>query len=376
MFSRLWTLFFIGLVVVFASLGYMIYQNFVELDELLLSTKGDIVAGKDTPEASDFKLFALAPSSQAEKFEVHPSPPDDRWEYAPKGWDPGIKGQKVKFLSMDKFEFRTIITPDGKTHQLPFPKGRKLPQGGYILEPRKTTRRSPTSSVMSNIQIPEGEDRDIYLMRRTLSKSLGISIEEVEAKMKRGELTFTKNSLVRMSREDWIKSVGGEQQAEALLKEVGLPDSAINATLRPPPVPVGSEPFIDDMPVIEASSGALGAKNSEIFPARSDVPRSPSNLSGVLESSRRSITGGEETETLTPPTTESIVTQFRERLSPERFDKAQKLIDQYGMEEGLRRLREMDPAAAQQFEQRTPVSPRKQGENRGRDAPDGDESER
>ena len=55
---------------------------------------------------------------------------------------------------------------------------------------------------------------------------------------------------------------------------------------------------------------------------------------------------------LTPelPTSESIETELSEQLSPERFDKAQQLINQYGTEEGLRRFREMDPKAARQFE--------------------------
>ena len=43
-------------------------------------------------------------------------------------------------------------------------------------------------------------------------------------------------------------------------------------------------------------------------------------------------------------------TDTHEGLSPERSDKAQQFIDQYGQEEGLRRLREMDPEAARQFE--------------------------
>ena len=51
-------------------------------------------------------------------------------------------------------------------------------------------------------------------------------------------------------------------------------------------------------------------------------------------------------------TVEGIETQLKERLSPERFDKAQRLIDQYGTEEGLRRLRESDPDAARQFERK------------------------
>ena len=37
--------------------------------------------------------------------------------------------------------------------------------------------------------------------------------------------------------------------------------------------------------------------------------------------------------------------------SPDSFDNAQQLIDEYGTEEGLRRLRESDPEAARRFEQ-------------------------
>ena len=47
---------------------------------------------------------------------------------------------------------------------------------------------------------------------------------------------------------------------------------------------------------------------------------------------------------------EGIEAEPSELLSPDRFDKAQQLIDQYGTEEGLRRLRESDPEAARQFE--------------------------
>ena len=50
------------------------------------------------------------------------------------------------------------------------------------------------------------------------------------------------------------------------------------------------------------------------------------------------------------PPVSSQETNAREGLSPERFDKARQLIGQYGQEEALRRLREMDPEAARQFE--------------------------
>ena len=49
-------------------------------------------------------------------------------------------------------------------------------------------------------------------------------------------------------------------------------------------------------------------------------------------------------------TPERIEAELSQGLSPDRFDRAQQLIDQYGTAEGLRRLREMDPDAAAQFE--------------------------
>ena len=58
-----------------------------------------------------------------------------------------------------------------------------------------------------------------------------------------------------------------------------------------------------------------------------------------------------------PPTASSPKTESRYGLSPERLDKVQQLIDQYGSEEGLRRLREMDPEAAQQFERERNAPP-------------------
>ena len=51
-----------------------------------------------------------------------------------------------------------------------------------------------------------------------------------------------------------------------------------------------------------------------------------------------------------PP--KQIENEVNAGVSTDSFDKAQQLIDQYGIEEGLRRLREIDPEAARQFERR------------------------
>lgn len=55
-------------------------------------------------------------------------------------------------------------------------------------------------------------------------------------------------------------------------------------------------------------------------------------------------------------------------LSSEQQEQAQQLIDQYGTEEGLRRLREMDPDAAERFERKRRGTP-------SRDIPDRGQSE-
>ncbi len=55
---------------------------------------------------------------------------------------------------------------------------------------------------------------------------------------------------------------------------------------------------------------------------------------------------------LTPelPTAAGIETHLSERFSPDRLEKARQVLDRYGSEEGLRRLREDDPEVAAQVE--------------------------
>ena len=64
-------------------------------------------------------------------------------------------------------------------------------------------------------------------------------------------------------------------------------------------------------------------------------------------------------------TPEGIEAELSQGVSADRFDKAQQLIDEYGTAEGLRRLREMDPEAARQFERERRGAP-------SREVPSGD----
>ena len=98
-----------------------------------------------------------------------------------------------------------------------------------------------------------------------------------------------------------------------------------------------------------------------------DVPRSPSDLPDMVKPTPSPASVADTEKQLIP---EGIEAELSEGLSPDLFDKAKQLIDQYGAEEGLRRFREMDPDAARRFERgHPPQSPRRQGGDSGRDSP-------
>ena len=83
------------------------------------------------------------------------------------------------------------------------------------------------------------------------------------------------------------------------------------------------------------------------FPAQQE----PSRPYG-LDSTRLPTSVAELEKQLTPelPTAEGIKTQLSERFSPERLEKARQVLERYGSEEGMRRLREDDPEVAAQVE--------------------------
>ena len=54
------------------------------------------------------------------------------------------------------------------------------------------------------------------------------------------------------------------------------------------------------------------------------------------------------------PTNQGFETALRERFSPERFNRAMKTLNQYGPQEGLRRLKSSDPEVAKQVERLLP----------------------
>ena len=81
-------------------------------------------------------------------------------------------------------------------------------------------------------------------------------------------------------------------------------------------------------------------------PAETEVPLEPAHFQPPDLEDIGTLSGIE----LELPTAESLETSLREQLSPERFNRAMSLLNRYGPEEGLQRLKETDPALASQIE--------------------------
>ena len=122
--------------------------------------------------------------------------------------------------------------------------------------------------------------------------------------------------------------------------------------------PQGSGGAVSDGSYSAADPFSEGSINEDAngAPVRSDVPVSPSDLSDMVNPTSYPSSVTDIEKQLTP---QGIGSELIEGLSTNPADRAQKLIDQYGTEEGLRRLREVDPEAARQFErEHSPKPPR------------------
>ena len=212
---------------------------------------------------------------------------------------------------------------------IPPPPPPLIPENNILENPMEGWNTIEPSEIPDHI--PEAE-RDAYVEKLIDAKSMGISIEELERQLASGELKIESAPLTP---ED-------EKMIQALVEGY-----LINHGKQTPSGEGEYQLQISDATApVSAGKRGGGSARSEASPI-TDAPASPINATHVH-------TEGEHTHT--PLTTESIEAELTEGLSLERFDKAQQLIDQYGSEEGLRRLRESDPEAARQFEreQRTP----------------------
>ena len=100
------------------------------------------------------------------------------------------------------------------------------------------------------------------------------------------------------------------------------------------------------------SSDATTGKGPSIPPAIDTLaaPASPNPETDAAAARAPNLTDVPKAPTALP-TVEGLEASLKEQFSSERFERAMSTLEQYGPEEGLRRLRENDPEVAKQIEQ-------------------------
>ena len=279
-----------------------------------------------------------------------------------------------------------VVTPDGQIHTVWVHRDYQYEEGDQIfqsqLQPPEEELLEHASIIIDDVEydlpeeyysIEDPYEREVYSKKFWWSVENGVSMAEVEKKVEKGELDFSLSKIEK----GYIDEEVAREERHLLLLQIPKPPLSDK-----PPVKVSFLPDEDDdaLPGWRRKGKSPGSENvseggkpldTETALGNSDSPLSPSDLPNMVEPtparpSEPGIEAANKTPTL--PTAESIEAQLREQLSPERFDKTKQLIEQYGTEEGLRRLREVDPEAAQQFErERSPKPPR--------DVPEGEQSE-
>ncbi len=289
-------------------LGYRAYEKHVEFEDFMLGAmssqkklENDTVDPDDTEgedHANDLQEGDSIPVVKVIK--------DKDMEPGPyRSFFPADKDMELgpyRSFSPAEMVKKRVQTPDGEIHTIWLPPGHKVKDGGEVSEAFFNLLPPPNFEAVKGIRfrksdIPEGESIESYGEKLFFSQLYGVSIEDVEKMIEGGTIQLPK--------------VIARSVDEFLVDE-----------------------FMDHDHNLQSSGGVeyLGKA-----PRRSDDSQS---------------------QTSTPPS-EAVSdaqkmpassTVSHEELSRETFDKAQELIDEYGTEEGLRRLREMDPDAARRFE--------------------------
>lgn len=273
-----------------------------------------------------------------------------------------------------------VVTPDEQIHQVIVPREHQYEEGDAILRSELAPpilamsegRNWETSIEINGVEysmpevyytIEDRYERDVYKRKFTTAKELGVSMVEVEKQIAAGNLDMSLSE----AQKRFIDQQEAERERARMLVPVAPPMSD------KPPVKVSFLPDEDKgaIPI----PGWMRKRDRHAGTVKFTPPYLEDRSVAPPFSERD---GG--FEDIGSPTTRSevpsvIETPGWEGLSPARRAQAEQFLYQYGTEVGLRRLREIDPEAARQFERHSLVSPRKQEENKGHDAPDGEESE-
>ena len=287
-----------------------------------------------------------------------------------------------------------VITPDGKCHQVIVPRYSQYEEGDALLKSeldpdpaliKGVGQSSEQKLIIKGVEYPMPDtyyaiqdpyERLEYTNKFSASIELGISMEDVEKKVAAGELNVSLSDEEKRQidqrelaneRRKMLKPVVPEPSDKPPVKVKFLPeDGNIEPGWSRKNRAARLKSWEGNIEWEESFVNESGINESSDFPSvDSDVPASLSDLSGIVESTPALPSVADIEKQLTPA---GIEAELSEGVSVDSFDKAQQFIDEYGTEEGLRRLREMDPDAARQFEQRHRPVP-------SRDVPDEEQSE-
>ncbi len=277
---------------------------------------------------------------------------------------------------------QTVVTPNGQLHHVIVPRWEQYEEGDAILESElappeiegAALAEKPWLNNKTEIDgvwhsypeayysIEDPYERREYGDKFRWSIRHGISMAEVEKKAAQGELDFSltedEKRMIEQREEQIERSkllafAAPSFSDKPPVKVSFLPDDAPDALpgwVRKGEVygpsgavihsPLGRGEAVSDGDYSEAAPFSDGdiTEDTSGAPVRPDVPVSPSDLPGGMVKPQ------------SPQSVKGIEAELSKRVSTGPVDKAQRLIDQYGTEEGLRRLRESDPEAARQFE--------------------------
>ena len=262
-----------------------------------------------------------------------------------------------------------IVTPDGQIHQVIVPRDHQYEESDAILRSEldppvlamSKQRNWEVSIEVSGVEysmpeeyyiIEDRYERELYARKFTTAKELGVSVAEVEKQIAAGKIDLSLSEAQKRF----------VDQREAERERIGMLAPIVPPMSDKPPVKVSFLPDEGEdvipmpgwMRKRETNTQAAGIppyiEKQENFPAHStvspmtDEPSYPVDTVHVPADAQH-----------VPP--ESIETPGGERLSPTRRAQAEQFLYRYGTEEGLRRLKEVDPDAARQFERQRGRSP-------------------
>ena len=253
-----------------------------------------------------------------------------------------------KEVRLDRHQImQRVIGPDGNMYKVIVPIGQEYDEGDAILR--------------SELEQPEHLKAK---PRGTAGETIHDRLAMLEHQIIPPPLSDKPPVKVSFLPDDGEGAVPGWMQKMLRRSMAELPPGALEGTGLPPGVLEGSE-SVSAGGYSGVSNFSEGVLNTDTAPIGSEAPVSASFQPETP--SRRSETGVDVTHQAIPPSASAIM---GEGLSLDSYDTAKQLFDRYGAEEGLRRLREMDPEGVRQFESLPRSGRERQPSGADSDAPD------